>query len=195
MSELERQLLELLRKRSLRKGTFKLASGDTSDYYIDVRMTQVYSKGAALLGEVLYERTRDLKAGAIGGLEVGAVPLATAAAIAYHAHGEEMEGFWVRSEVKQHGTKKLIEGGLAPGSRVVVVDDVITRGESAAKAIRAVRDHGCAVVRVVTIVDRLGGAAEVFRQLGVPEYQAVFTINDVLGADGAAAAPGPTAAR
>src|SRR5258707_12675364 len=86
MTELEQQLLNLLRERSFRRGTFKLASGDTSEYYIDGKMSQVYSKGAYLLGEVLYERTRDLKFDAIGGLEVGAVPLATAAVISSHQH-------------------------------------------------------------------------------------------------------------
>jgi orotate phosphoribosyltransferase len=183
MSELEQQLLKLLCERSFRRGSFKLASGDTSEYYIDGKMSQVHSKGAALLGEVLYERTKDLKFDAIGGLEVGAVPLTTAAVISYHLHGREMEGFWVRSEVKQHGTKKLIEGNLQPGSRVVIIEDVVTRGESAAKAIRAVLQHGCKVVQVITIVDRLGGAAEVFRELGVTEYHPIFTIKDLLHAD------------
>jgi orotate phosphoribosyltransferase len=183
MTDLEKQLLKLLGERSFRRGTFKLASGDTSEYYIDGKMSQVHSKGAALLGEVLYERTRDLSFDAIGGLEVGAVPLVTAAVISYHLHHREMEGFWVRSEVKQHGTKKLIEGNLQPGSRVIIVEDVVTRGESAAKAIRAVLQHGCHVVQVITIVDRLCGAEEVFRALGITDYQPVFTINDLLHAD------------
>jgi orotate phosphoribosyltransferase len=182
MSECEQQLLVLLKERSFRQGTFRLASGDTSEYYIDGKMTQVYSRGAALLGEVLYERTHDLKFDAIGGLEVGAVPLATAAVMAYHLHGRTMEGFWVRNEVKQHGTKKLIEGNLQHGNEVVIVEDVVTRGESAARAIRAVHDYGCKVVRVIAIVDRLGVAEEVFRQLGVTDYRSVFTINDLLRA-------------
>jgi orotate phosphoribosyltransferase len=182
MSEHEKQLLVLLKERSFRQGTFRLASGDISEYYIDGKMTQVFSRGAALLGEVLYEQTQNLKFDAIGGLEVGAVPLTTAAVIAYHLHGRTMEGFWVRNEVKQHGTKKLIEGNLQPGNEVVIVEDVVTRGESAARAIRAVQDHGCKVVRVVAIVDRLGVAEEVFRQLGVTDYCSVFTINDLLRA-------------
>lgn len=184
MSDLEQQLLALLKERSFRQGTFRLASGDTSEYYIDGRMTQVFSKGAALIGEVLYEHTKDLRVDAIGGLEVGAVPLTTAAVIAYHLHGRQMEGFWVRNQVKQHGTQKLIEGNLQPGNDVVIVEDVVTRGESAAKAIRAVQDYGCKVLRVVTIVDRLGVAADVFRQLGVTDYCPIFTINDLLHAEG-----------
>jgi orotate phosphoribosyltransferase len=195
MTELEQQLLNLLRERSFRRGTFKLASGDTSEYYIDGKMSQVHSRGAALLGEVLYERTKDLQFDAIGGLEVGAVPLTTAAVISYHLHGREMEGFWVRSEVKAHGTKKLIEGNLQPGSRVVIVEDVVTRGESAAKAIRAVLQHGCKVVQVITIVDRLGGAEEVFRELGITDYHPIFTIRDLLHADADGSRPPQTAAR
>lgn len=195
MTELEQQLLTLLLERAFRRGTFKLASGDTSEYYIDGKMLQVYSKGAALLGEVLYERTKDLSFDAIGGLEVGAVPLVTAAVISYHLHGRAMEGFWVRSEVKQHGTKKAIEGALQPGSRVVIVEDVVTRGESAAKAIRAVQKHGCQVVQVITIVDRLGGAEDVFRALGITEYHSVFTIKDLLHADADGSGPPQATAR
>jgi orotate phosphoribosyltransferase len=195
MTDLEQQLLKLLVKRSFRRGNFKLASGDTSDYYIDGKMTQVCSQGAALLGEILYERTKDLQFDAIGGLEVGAVPLVTAAVIAYHLHDRELEGFWVRDEAKQHGTKKIIEGNVPPGGRVVILDDVVTRGESAAKAIRAVQKQQCEVIQVITIVDRRGGAGDVFRDLGVPEYRPIFTIDDLFYAEADVARPPQTAAR
>src|SRR5438128_802744 len=120
MSESERQLLQILKDRALQFGTFRLASGGTSNYYIDGKMVEVFSRSARLIGEVLYERTKDLEIDAIGGLEVGAVPLTAAAVISYDLRGRAMEGFWVRDEVKLHGTKKLIEGSLMPGSRVVV---------------------------------------------------------------------------
>src|SRR5215831_16164891 len=139
MSESEQRLLQLLKERSLRFGTFRLASGGTSSYYIDGKMSEVFSRSARLIGEVLYERTRDLQIDAIGGLEVGAVPMTAAAVIAYDLHGREMEGFWVRDEVKKHGTQKLIEGNLKPGSRVAILDDVITKGGSSVKALEAVR--------------------------------------------------------
>lgn len=179
MSETESQLLALLKKRSFKRGTFKLASGGTSDYYIDGRMTAVYCEGAHLIGEILYERTRDIGIGAIGGLAVGAVPLATAAVIAYHRHSQTMEGFWVRDKEKEHGTKKLIEGNLQPGTRVAIVDDVFTKGESALKACKAVREIGCEVAMVLAIVDRLQGARELFLAEGIANYQAVFTIRDL----------------
>src|SRR5262245_6071830 len=119
MTDTERQLLELIRERAFgQDGPYKLASGGTSPYYIDGRMVAVFSESAHLIGEVLYERTRHLDIDAIGGLEVGAVPLTTAAVIAYHQHRRKMEGFWVRNKVKEHGTEKIIEGGLRPGSRV-----------------------------------------------------------------------------
>src|SRR6266481_793774 len=112
MSAAETQLLQLLNERSFTRGQFRLASGDVSDYYIDGRMSAVFSEAAHLIGEILYERTRGLEIDAIGGLEVGAVPLTTAAVISYHLHGRKMEGFWVRDKAKDHGTRKLIEGNL-----------------------------------------------------------------------------------
>ncbi len=179
MTEAETHLLQLLRERSFRRGTFKLASGDTSDYYIDGRMTAVYSSGAYWIGEVLYERTRDLAIQAIGGMEVGAVPLTTAAVISYHLHGRAMEGFWVRDAAKAHGTQKTIEGGLKPGSRVVIVEDVVTRGQSVLKVVKEVRSFGCEVVQILALVDRLSGAEQLFREQGIPAYQAVFTVRDL----------------
>jgi orotate phosphoribosyltransferase len=179
MSEAEKQLLQLLKDRSFKLGTFRLASGDTSTYYIDGKMTEVFSRGASLIGEILYERTKELAFDAIGGLEVGAVPLTTAAVISYHQHGREMEGFWVRDAVKGHGTQKIIEGNLRERSRVVIVEDVVTRGTSVVKAVKEVRAIGCEVVMVLTLVDRLCGAEQLFREHGVTEYQPVFTIRDL----------------
>ena len=178
MSNAEMQLLELLKNRSFKRGTFQLASGDTSDYYIDGRTSAVFSEAAFLIGDVLYERTKDLGIDAIGGLEVGAVPLTTAAVIGYHLHGKTMEGFWVRDKEKAHGTRKIIEGNLKPGSRVVIVDDVFTKGSSALKAAKAVKEIGCEVVLVLALVDRLQGARELFRAEGIVNYQSVFTIRD-----------------
>jgi orotate phosphoribosyltransferase len=178
MSEVEVQLLQLLKERSFQLGSFRLASGGVSSYYIDGKMTAVCSKGAYLIGEVLYQHTVDLPIDAIGGLEAGAIPLATAAVISYRLHGRSMEGFWVRDEVKTHGTKKRIEGRLRPGARVAIVDDVITEGGSSLKAIRAVKNMGCEVALVLAVVDRLRGAAEAFRAEGVVNYRSVFTIRD-----------------
>jgi orotate phosphoribosyltransferase len=179
MTEAEAKLLELIRERSFRRGTFKLASGDVSNYYIDGRMTVVHSAGASLVGEILYERTKDLSIDAIGGLAVGAVPVTTATVIAYHQHGKAIEGFWVRDKAKEHGTQKLVEGGLKPGMRVAIVDDVFTQGKSALKAAEAVREMGCEVVVVLAVVDRLCGARKLFEENGIANYQSIFTIRDL----------------
>src|SRR4051812_45144514 len=103
MSDAEQRLLQLLSVRSFQRGTFQLASGASSTYYIDGRTSAVFSRSARLIGEVIYERTKDLAIDALGGMEVGAVPLTAAAVIAYDLHGREMEGFWVRKKAKTHG--------------------------------------------------------------------------------------------
>ena len=119
-------------------------------------MTAVSSEGAELIGEVLYGWTKDLGIDAIGGLQVGAIPLATAAVISYQRHGRPIEGFWVRNEVKTHGTKKQIEGALKKGMRVAIVDDVFTKGGSPSRPPRRFAAQ-CEVV-VWRLVDRLQGA-------------------------------------
>ena len=182
MTETEKRLLELLKQRSFRRAPagepFTLASGEKSDYFIDGKMTAVSSEGAHLIGEVLYDWTKDQNIDAIGGLQVGAVPLATAAAIAYHRHGRPIEGFWARDGAKDHGTKKLIEGAMKPGMRVAVIDDVFTKGGSTLKAVQAVREFGCEVVLVLALVDRLRGARQLFRDNGITDFRTVFTIRD-----------------
>jgi orotate phosphoribosyltransferase len=178
MTETESRLLEILKTKCFTLGEFTLASGDKSRYYIDGKMGEVSSECAYLIGEVLYERTHALDIDAIGGLEVGAVPLTTAAVISYHHHGGKIEGFWVRSDAKKHGTKKKIEGNLKRGAKVVIVDDVITRGTSAAEAVDVVRERGCEIVQVLSLVDREAGARELFREDYGLDYRAIFSIRD-----------------
>jgi orotate phosphoribosyltransferase len=179
MSSLEQQLLQVIEDRAFQRGKFRLASGAESDYYIDGKMVEVHSRAAFLIGQVIYERTKHLEFDAIGGLEAGAIPLTTAAVIHYHLNGREMEGFWVRDTVKTHGTKKLLEGKIKAGDRVVIVDDVITKGGSALKAVNAVREMGCEVVLVLALVDRLQGGAQLFRQEGIECYESIFTVRDL----------------
>jgi orotate phosphoribosyltransferase len=178
-TEAEHKLLQILTERSFRRGRFVLASGAVSDYYMDGKASEVDSAGAFFIGKVIYDRLKDLDIDAIGGLEVGAVPLTTAAVIHYHLNNRTMEGFWVRDKVKAHGTRKLIEGrAIRAGDRVVIVDDVFTTGGSALKAVQAVRELGAEVVMVLALVDRLRGAAEAFAREGVANYQTVFDIRD-----------------
>jgi orotate phosphoribosyltransferase len=179
MSKAEEQLLQLLKERSFKLGEFRLASGGTSNYYIDGKMAEVFSTSAYLIGEILYERTKDLEIAALGGLETGAIPLTTAAVIAYHLHGLKMEGFWVRDEVKAHGTKKLVEGNLAEGARVVILEDVVTKGGSVVKAVKELRNRKCEVVQIIALVDRLAGADKLFAENGIVNYRPIFTIRDL----------------
>jgi orotate phosphoribosyltransferase len=178
MTAIEAQLFQLLKDRCFQRGTFRLASGAMSDYYIDGRMAEVFSQSAHLIGEVIYERTKDLPIEAIGGLAIGAVPLTTATVISYHLHGRTMEGFWVRDKAKTHGTQKVIEGNLKPGSRVAILDDVITTGSSSLKALQEVKEIGCEAVLVLALVDRLQGAAKAFQNEGITRYEAIYTIRD-----------------
>jgi len=175
------RLLALIRERAFREGDFTLASGEKSNYYVDGRMIGVHPEGAALIGEAIYERIKDLKVDAIGGLAVGAVPLVASTMVICHQRGLGLEGFWVRDAVKDHGTKKLIEGNLAQGARVVILDDVMTSGGSAQKAIEAVKAQGGKVVRVIALVDRNRGARELFEKQSLI-YDPIFTIDDLLGA-------------
>lgn len=179
MTALEIELLSLIKDRAFKRGTFQLASGDTSDYYIDGKMIEVHPRAAWLIGEIIYEQTEYLSFTAIGGLAVGAVPLVTAAVISCYNHNRfQMEGFWVANQAKTHGTCKTIEGNLKPQSQVVIVEDVITRGTSTMKAVQAVRDLGCNVVRVLALVDRLQGAGKLLADNGLT-YKSVFTVRDL----------------
>ncbi len=170
------RLLELLRTRAFTFGRFTLASGKESNYYINSKKVLFHSEAVALLGEALWELTRDLDIQAIGGLEVGAIPMATAAVMSYHLHGRALEGFFVRKQTKDHGSKERIEGVLPAGARVVVVDDVLTTGGSVQHALEAVEQAGASVAAVICIVDRLQGA----RELLAPRYPylPLFTIRD-----------------
>lgn len=169
------QLRELYRARAFAFGDFTLASGKKSNYYINSKKVLFHSAAVALLGEALYEATADLDIAGVGGLEVGAIPMAAACVMAYHHHGRELEGFFVRKQAKAHGSKELVEGVLAAGSRVAVIDDVLTTGESVVQAIQAVEAAGATVARVVCVVDRLQGARE---RLAGYDFRPIFTVRD-----------------
>src|SRR5580704_13574275 len=154
------RLLELFKTRAISFGRFTLASGKESTYYINSKKALFHSETVALLGEALWDLTHDLDIQAIGGLEVGAIPMATAAVLEYHRRGRTLEGFFVRKQAKAHGSQELVEGVLPPEAPVAVVDDVLTTAGSVVQAITAVEQAGVRVVAVICIVDRLEGARE-----------------------------------
>jgi orotate phosphoribosyltransferase len=175
MSERER-LLHLFKSRAFSFGHFKLASGKESTYYINSKKALFCSEAVWLLGDTIWKLTENLKLDALGGLEVGAIPMATATAQRYHEEGRSLEGFFVRKQVKEHGSMDRIEGVVQPGNRVCVVDDVFTQGTSVMQAITEVERVGAEVVAVLCIVDRLEGARE--KLAARYEYLPIFTIRD-----------------
>ena len=170
------RLVAIIRERSFQSGReIKLASGRTSTYYFNMKPTMLDSEGAHLIATLILEAIAGMDADLIGGLEMGAVPIASAVAAVSHASGKEggkpVNAFFVRKQAKEHGTKSLIEGlpegDSLKGKRVVIVEDVTTTGGSAIKAAETVRAEGAEVVGVVTVVDRQEGAADAFVAAGL----------------------------
>jgi orotate phosphoribosyltransferase len=163
-------LVRLLAERSARRGQFTLSSGRTSSLYIDARLTTMSPDGLALIGPTALAAIE--RAGwsvdAVGGLTLGADPVAYAIAYASALAGRPVRAFTVRKEAKTHGTGRLIEGPFRSGDRVAVVEDVITTGGSALRAIDAVRNAGGDVVGVLAVVDREEGGREAIEGAGVP---------------------------
>ncbi len=165
------RLAEIIRKRSFGRGEITLASGRKSDFYFNLKPTMLDPEGAALLAELSYEALKDDNLDYVGGLEMGAVPLAGSIAQLSWIKGHPIAAFFVRKKPKEHGARLAVEG-LAKGEslsgkRVVIVEDVTTTGSSALKAVEAVRDAGGEVALVFTMVDREEGATETFAQAGL----------------------------
>jgi orotate phosphoribosyltransferase len=181
MDHARRQLLELLKEKSFRYSPdkpFRLVSGRISPYYIDCRPTTHSGRGLALIGEIFFELIRNLDVGAIGGLTMGADPIAHATALTSFLKGKPLNAFSVRQRPKEHGAGGLLVGDVHPGDRVVVVEDVTTTGGSALKAVAAAREFGLTVVKALILVDRQeGGKEAVARE--VTDVEAVFTISDL----------------
>ena len=154
-----KQLRALLLERSVRRGDFVLASGQRSNYYIDARLTTMSGRGQLLIGRLGLAAidAANWRPDAVGGLTLGADPISYAIAHAAALAGRQLDAFTVRKDAKAHGTGKLIEGGLEPPMSVVIVEDVITTGESAQRAARSVMEAGCKVLGVLALVDREQG--------------------------------------
>lgn len=176
----EQRLLEIIKAKSVRKGHFTLASGATSTFYLDLKPTAFDSEGAALIGAILVERLKAYPdAVAVGGLELGAVPIVTSVTLASWPE-RPIAAFVVRKKTKDHGTAQAIDGNFTPGSSVVLIDDVTTKGGSVMQAVEAVRANGATVLCVMSLVDRQEGARENLGKAGV-ELVSIFTTPDVLG--------------
>lgn len=167
---MSRRLEQLILERSVRHGDFVLASGQRSSYYIDCRLTTMSAEGMVLIGRegLAALRAAGWSPSAIGGLTMGADPVAYAIAAASFADQPAIDAFSVRKDPKEHGTKRLIEGNFTPGTSVVVIEDVITSGSSARRAIAAVEDGGGKVAGVLAVVDRDQGGRDLLERAGYP---------------------------
>jgi orotate phosphoribosyltransferase len=171
---MKQRLIELILERTFRfteKPTFKLASGKKSNFYFNCKPATLNSEGMFLVGNLLYDLLKSwkkLKVEAVGGLTLGADPVANAIAYTSYTKGETLESFVVRKEPKKHGTMLWIEGNVKKGDRVIIVEDVITTGGSTKKAIERARKCGLIVRGVVVLIDRQEGGREAIKSLGVP---------------------------
>jgi orotate phosphoribosyltransferase len=182
MADARSRLIEIVKARSFSSGSqMRLVSGRSTTFYFDMKPTMLHPEGAELIARLILEALRGSRAELVGGLEMGAVPLATAVSVASQAAGRPLPAFFVRKQAKEHGAKKLVEG-LAPGEslagkRVVILEDVTTTGGSAMKAIEAAKADGAIIERVISIVDRQEGAAAAFEAAGIP-FTALLTAAD-----------------
>ena len=171
-----RRILELAHETgALMYGDFTLSSGKKSDHYYDGKQLTLHPEGAYLVGEEILDRLAGANIAAIGGLAIGAVPIVTAVAVVSHLKGKPVPSFMVRDEAKAHGTRKRIEGQFKRDSRVAIIDDVITTGDSVYKAIEAVRAEGCQVVKVIAIVDRQEGGSDRLKKEGY-DFEAIIEL-------------------
>lgn len=185
MDTMIQELRDVLGRQSVRRGSFKLASGAESTYFFDCKATTLSPRGAYLTGRVLFPMLKAKKVEAVGGLVLGATYMTTAIAVVSEELGYPIYGFSVRDQKKDHGLMQSIDesyhpGGaplLQPGRRVAVLDDVVTKGGSILKAIDAVRQKGCRIELVMALVDRRAGGGEALRAAGLP-YFALFDADE-----------------
>lgn len=177
------RLLELLRELSFERRKVILASGKESDFYVDCKRTALTAEGHVLIGRLLFDRLRAIRplVRGVGGLTLGADPVASAIAMTSFLAGEPVDAFIVRKEPKGHGTGQWIEGRrtIPDGSRVVVIEDVVTTGGSALKAVERCRSERLEPVACLALVDRLEGGREAIEASGVP-LQTLFTRADFI---------------
>ncbi|QDU63611.1 Orotate phosphoribosyltransferase [Planctomycetes bacterium Pan216] len=172
------ELIELVNRHAVKHGDFTLASGAKSSYYIDCRKVTLLAAGAKLIGQGMLEFMAEVDYDAIGGMTLGADPIVGAVITLSAETRPDLKGLLVRKEAKSHGTGQAIEGPLEGNERVVVVEDVTTSGGSAMKAINALREAGCQVVQVLTVLDRNAGATELFEKEGIA-FRSLLTLTDL----------------
>ncbi len=172
------RLLELIKAKAIVRGRVTLSSGREADYYVDLRRITLDGEAAPLVGQVMNKLTKDLDFDAVGGLTLGADPVATAMLHASAADGRLLDAFVVRKSDKAHGLQQRIEGPSIRGRRVLIVEDTTTTGASPMDAVAAAREEGAEVVAVATIADRATGAKEKLEALGLT-YVTAYSLQDL----------------
>lgn len=185
MTQQERdELTRIIRELSYEEREVTLASGRKSNFYFDGKQTALHARGGLLVGKAFWREVKEFPGPihGVGGLTLGADPIATATSIAAQLEGQKVHAFIIRKEPKGHGTGQWLEGrkNLPRGSRVVIVEDVTTTGGSSMKAVERAREEGLVVVGIVTLVDREEGAREAIEGAGLP-LRSVFTRAQVVG--------------
>ncbi|MGH3778256.1 MAG: orotate phosphoribosyltransferase [Pseudonocardiaceae bacterium] len=175
ISQARSRLAELVRELAVVHGRVTLSSGAQADYYVDLRRATLHHEAAPLIGRLVRELTSDWSYRAVGGLTLGADPVAAAV---LHAPGPPVDAFVVRKSVKEHGMQRRIEGPDVAGRPVLAVEDTSTTGASVLTAVAALREAGAEVVGVATVVDRDTGAREAVEAAGLP-YRAVLGLSDL----------------
>ena len=176
---LKSRLLSILAKQSYIEGKITLASGKESNFYVDCKQTTLHHEGNALISYLFFKMLKS-DINAVGGLTMGADPLATGVSqMAYLVSGKNIDAFYVRKEPKKHGRSLWIEGPIKPGSKVTILEDVVTTGGSSIKAIEKVQEFGCSVEQVLAIVDRNEGGREIYKSRGI-DYSYLFDIAQVI---------------
>lgn len=171
----KQQLAELVKELAVVHGKVTLSSGKEADYYVDLRRATLHAEASRLIGALLRELTADWDYVAVGGLTLGADPVATSI---MHAEGRQIHSFVVRKEAKKHGMQRRIEGPDVVGKKVLVVEDTTTTGNSPLTAVAALREAGAEVVGVATVVDRATGAGDVIAAEGL-EYRYLLGLEDL----------------
>lgn len=172
------QLLSIIRDQAIVHGKVRLSSGAQADYYVDLRRVTLNGAAGPLVGQVMLDQLADLEFDAVGGLTMGADPVATAMLHAAAARGGRLDAFVVRKAGKAHGLQQRIEGPSIEGRRVIVVEDTSTTGGSPMTAVEACREAGAQVVAVAVIADRASNAEERITSAGLP-YRAAYSLSDL----------------